>query len=343
MTRVLTGFALVGAAWATASPPAADVAAAEAMNADDECAAAAGGAGCAVNAMQMRALKKEEAPAVQPLYCTMLPAGISSPFCSPGVTTCGCQAYCATASPTAGISSPFCSPGVTTCGCQAYCATASPTSYGWDPNCCSCAGSPCLAPAVALNQVLARKATVPVVHPIFCANMPAGVSSPFCSPGINGCKCEGYCYMAAPSSYGWDPNCCMCKGSPSLPTAVVPTALVQEVSAITKEGNQPIYCQHLPAGVTSTYCTPGVNTCKCQGYCATASPTSFGWDPNCCSCAGITAAPPRAPASIAPAAGGSCAAYGCTGAYTAAHPCQCNSQCAAHNNCCGDYTSKCGR
>mmetsp|Transcript_83064 Transcript_83064/g.211420 ORF Transcript_83064/g.211420 Transcript_83064/m.211420 type:complete len:176 (+) Transcript_83064:104-631(+) len=170
MTRVLTGFALVGAAWATASPPAADVAAAEAMNADDECAAAAGGAGCAVNAMQMRALKKEEAPAVQPLYCMMLPAGISSPFCSPGVTTCGCQAYC-----------------------------------------------------------------------------------------------------------------------------------------------------------------------------ATASPTSFGWDPNCCSCTGITAAPPRAPASIAPAAGGSCAAYGCSGAYTAAHTCQCNSQCAAHNNCCGDYTSKCGR
>eukprot|EP00445_Apocalathium_hangoei_P041769 CAMPEP_0203966336 /NCGR_PEP_ID=MMETSP0359-20131031/95612_1 /ASSEMBLY_ACC=CAM_ASM_000338 /TAXON_ID=268821 /ORGANISM="Scrippsiella Hangoei, Strain SHTV-5" /LENGTH=30 /DNA_ID= /DNA_START= /DNA_END= /DNA_ORIENTATION= len=30
MTRVLTGFALVGAAWATASPAAADVAAAEA-------------------------------------------------------------------------------------------------------------------------------------------------------------------------------------------------------------------------------------------------------------------------------------------------------------------------
>jgi len=236
MTRVLTGFALVGAAWATASPPAADEAAAGALNADDECAAAAGGAGCAVNAMQMRALKKEEAPAVQPLYCAMLPAGISSPFCSPGVTTCGCQAYC---------------------------AAASPTSYGWDPNCCSCAGSPSLTPAVALNQV----------------------------------------------------------------------------RAIMQEGNQPIYCQHLPAGVTSPYCTPGVNTCKCQGYCATASPTSFGWDPNCCSCTGITAAPPPA----VHAAGGSCAAYGCTGAYTAAHTCQCNSQCAAHNDCCGDYTSKCGR
>jgi len=308
MTRVLSGFALVGAAWATASPPAADEAAAEAMSADDECAAAAGGAGCAVNAMQMRALKKEEAPAVQPLYCAMLPAGISSPFCSPGVTTCGCQAYC---------------------------AAASPTSYGWDPNCCSCAGSPSLTPAVALNQVLALKGDMlPVVHPIYCAHLPAGVSSPFCSPGVNGCKCEGYCATAAPSSYGWDPNCCMCKGMPSLPTA-----LVQEVRAITKEGNQPIYCQHLPAGVTSPYCTPGVNTCKCQGYCATASPTSFGWDPNCCSCSGITAAPPHA----APAAGGSCAAYGCTGAYTAAHTCQCNSQCAAHNDCCGDYTSKCGR
>lgn len=41
------------------------------------------------------------------------------------------------------------------------------------------------------------------------------------------------------------------------------------------------------------------------------------------------------------ASGGSCASFGCGGAYVRWHGCQCNQECERHGNCCSDYHQKC--
>jgi len=199
--------------------------------------------------------------------------------------------------------------------------------------------------ACALNEMQLRgiKASSGA-NPIYCKYLPPSMSSPYCNPSVNTCGCQQYCTASvAPANWGWDPNCCLC-GAGVQPTSEIvkpPASAEDELGAGPDVGFQPmahpIYCAHLPQGVSSPWCSPGVNTCACHQYCtASVQPQNWGWDPNCCGCGGGV---PNAPHTHG---GGSCAAYGCVG-YVKGNSCQCNAECKAHNNCCGDYQAKCAR
>jgi len=268
MRALIIGVVLLAAAAPGASSAVEDAVAA-AMAAGDECEDSGDGA-CALNEMQLRGQKASTG--ANPIYCKYLPPDMQSPWCNPAVNTCGCKQYCT--------------------------ASVAPVNWGWDPNCCLC-GAPGAQPSVASEQ------------PTVAAEQPTVAAEPAPAGDKPATKEETLKDMAAG---GFESNA------------------AGGFEAMT----HPAYCHSLPSGVTSPWCSPGVNTCHCQGYCtASVRPQDWGWDPNCCGCGGHHA-------HGGGGGGGSCAVYSC-GIYVKGRTCQCNSECHAHSNCCGDYQARCGR
>jgi len=266
----------------------------------------------------------EEAPAEgkRSEYCQYLPENMNLPWCK-SAEGCRCQSFCTTSvAPSAwswdpnccgcsetallqvdsgsmahplycrapqAVFSPWCQ-GENTCSCQAYCTMAvPPANWGWDPNCCLCDGSagvaspapgpspaplpsPTPGPAPSAGE---SSATGGLTHPLYCQQSALGMYSPYCM-GPNTCSCAGYCKVTVlPTMWGYDPNCCACTGEGASAPAPTPYSGPRK---------HPVYCRDLTAsGISSPWCA-GESTCKCQPYCSSSSPASWGWDPQCCAC-----------------------------------------------------------
>jgi len=237
----------------------------DAMAADDECAATGGGPDCALNEVQLRANRRASGkmdPLEQPKYCQHLLPGMPVP--------------------------PWCAPGVKTCLCAERCKKwVRSMDWGYDPQCCGCSGE-------------GAETHMPANMPM--PNFPGSMPMPTL-PGFPPMPPAGLAKQAAPD-----------------------TSMVEAGMEV-----HPIYCSSMPAGVTSPYCSPGVNTCGCHAYCtASVAPSNWGWDPNCCGC------------GAAANAANTCAVFGC-GNYRPGQACQCNNECTKHGNCCHDAATKCGR